>query len=38
VADVVDFVAGKLLDLLGVTHTLDTRWDPHHLRPPAGQR
>jgi flavin prenyltransferase len=24
--DLVDFVAGKLLDLLGVEHTLNTRW------------
>src|SRR5947209_18899822 len=28
VGDVVDFVAGKLLDLLGVKHAFDTRWDP----------
>ena len=28
VAEVVDFVAGKLLDLIGVQHTFDTRWDP----------
>jgi 4-hydroxy-3-polyprenylbenzoate decarboxylase len=26
VDDVVDFVAGKLLDLLGVRHTLVPRW------------
>lgn len=34
VAEVVDFVAGKLLDLLGIAHALDTRWDPKNLRPP----
>lgn len=28
VGDVVDFVAGKLLDLVGVSHVFDTRWDP----------
>ncbi len=28
VGDLVDFVAGKLLDLVGVPHALDTRWDP----------
>ncbi len=28
VLDVVDFVAGKLLDLVGVSHMFDTRWDP----------
>ena len=28
VEDVVDFVAGKLLDLIGVPHALDTRWEP----------
>ena len=35
VGEVVDFVAGKLLDLLRVPHTFDTRWDPKNLRPPA---
>ncbi len=34
VGEVVDFVAGKLLDLVGVRHTLDTRWDPKNVRPP----
>lgn len=38
VGEVVDFVAGKLLDLVGVPHKFDTRWDPQarlpaHLRP-----
>lgn len=28
IGDVVDFVAGKLLDLIGVAHTWETRWDP----------
>jgi len=28
VGDIADFVAGKLLDLVGVSHGLDTRWDP----------
>jgi 4-hydroxy-3-polyprenylbenzoate decarboxylase len=36
VGEVVDFVAGKLLDLIGVRHTFDTRWDPKNIRPPAG--
>ena len=35
VGEVVDFVAGKLLDLIGVPHQLDTRYDPKKLRPPA---
>jgi len=35
VAEVIDFVAGKLLDLVGVPHQLDTRWDPRNLRPPV---
>lgn len=35
VAEVVDFVSGKLLDLIGVKHTFDTRWDPKNIRPPA---
>ena len=28
VGELVDFVAGKLLDLLGVPHAMETRWDP----------
>src|SRR5436309_12980625 len=28
VGDVIDFVAGKLLDLVGVTHSMNTRWNP----------
>jgi 4-hydroxy-3-polyprenylbenzoate decarboxylase len=28
IAEIVDFVAGKLLDLIGVTHNFETRWDP----------
>ena len=39
VAEVVDFVAGKLLDLIGVPHVFDTRWDPKrgpHTRAPVG--
>src|SRR5215208_4049510 len=28
IAEIVDFVAGKLLDLIGVSHNLETRWDP----------
>ena len=35
VGEVVDFVAGKLLDLIGVPHALDTRWDPKNVRPPT---
>lgn len=35
VGEVVDFVAGKLLDLIGVRHNFDTRWDPQNIRPPA---
>jgi 4-hydroxy-3-polyprenylbenzoate decarboxylase len=34
VAEIVDFVAGKLLDLFGVGHSLDTRWDPKNPRQP----
>ena len=37
VSDVVDFVAGKLLDLVGVSHSMDTRWDPKNIRPPLKQ-
>jgi 4-hydroxy-3-polyprenylbenzoate decarboxylase len=28
VGEIADFVAGKLLDLVGVPHALETRWDP----------
>jgi 4-hydroxy-3-polyprenylbenzoate decarboxylase len=35
--EVVDFVAGKLLDLLGVRHALETRWDPKRVNPPRAQ-
>src|SRR5215218_7983252 len=38
VNEVIDFVAGKLLDLCGVKHTFDTRWDPKNVRPPAAAR
>ena len=34
VLEIADFVAGKLLDLLGVLHKLDTRWDPDVPRMP----
>src|SRR3954471_16529308 len=36
VGEVVDFVAGKLLDLMGVRHAFDTRWDPKNVRPPQS--
>jgi 3-polyprenyl-4-hydroxybenzoate decarboxylase len=32
VDEVVDFVAGKLLDLMGVAHAMDTRWEPGKAR------
>jgi 4-hydroxy-3-polyprenylbenzoate decarboxylase len=28
IGELADFVAGKLLDLLGIRHELETRWDP----------
>jgi len=34
VADIVHVVAGKLLDLVGVPHALETRWDPGKIRNP----
>jgi 4-hydroxy-3-polyprenylbenzoate decarboxylase len=37
VGEIVDFVAGKLLDLLGVKHSFDTRWDPKNVRPAQGK-
>jgi flavin prenyltransferase len=36
IAEIVDFVAGKLLDLVGVAHTFDTRWDPKRNRADRG--
>jgi 4-hydroxy-3-polyprenylbenzoate decarboxylase len=36
VGEIIDFVAGKLLDLVGVAHQLDTRWDPKNVRPPKS--
>ena len=33
--EIVDFVAGKLMDLLGIQHKLDTRWDPKNPKPPV---
>jgi 4-hydroxy-3-polyprenylbenzoate decarboxylase len=38
VLEIADFVAGKLLDLVGVQHALDTRWDPKNVRPPMTGR
>jgi polyprenyl P-hydroxybenzoate/phenylacrylic acid decarboxylase-like protein len=32
IGDIADFVAGKLLDLLGVSHAMETRWDPKNIR------
>jgi flavin prenyltransferase len=37
VGEVIDFVAGKLMDLLNVPHGLETRWDPKTIRPPASE-
>jgi len=37
VGEIADFVAGKLLDLMGVRHTLETRWDPAAARRPRVQ-
>jgi flavin prenyltransferase len=34
VGEIVDFVAGKLLDLFGVPHALETRWDPKAPKQP----
>ncbi len=36
IGEVADFVAGKLLDLVGVGHAMETRWDPKNLRPPLS--
>jgi flavin prenyltransferase len=37
VGEVVDFVAGKLLDLIGVPHAMETRWDPGKARIPKPE-
>jgi flavin prenyltransferase len=36
VGEIIDFVAGKVMDLLGVPHALDTRWNPKSIRPPGA--
>ena len=36
VGEIIDFVAGKLMDLLNIPHPWDTRWDPKTPRPPIG--
>jgi len=33
IGEIVDFVAGKLLDLIGVQHSFETRWDPKRAHP-----
>ena len=30
--DIIDFMAGKLMDLVGIEHDLATRWDPSDIR------
>jgi 4-hydroxy-3-polyprenylbenzoate decarboxylase len=37
VADLVDFVVGRILDLLGLPHTLNTRWDPQPAAAAPGE-
>src|SRR5437868_13919459 len=37
IGEVADFVAGKLLDLIGVRHALDTRRGPQNLGPPCNR-
>jgi polyprenyl P-hydroxybenzoate/phenylacrylic acid decarboxylase-like protein len=38
IGEVVDFVAGKLLDLVGVQHTMETRWHPDKADGTADKR
>ena len=38
VTEVVDFVAAKLLDLVGVKHDIGGRWDPDNPNPPVRYR
>lgn len=35
ISDLVDFMAGRLLDLIGVPHSLDTRWAPDAPKGPS---
>ena len=37
VEDLVDFMVGKLLDLVGMPHELKTRWDEHLARQAQGR-
>ncbi len=37
ICDIVDFVTGKVLDLLKVRHGLKTRWEDHDVAPFAGE-
>jgi 4-hydroxy-3-polyprenylbenzoate decarboxylase len=32
--DIIDFMAGRLLDLVGIDHDLDIRWEDHLTGPP----
>jgi 4-hydroxy-3-polyprenylbenzoate decarboxylase len=34
IGEIADFVAGKLLDLIGVPHGMETRWDPKSPQTP----
>lgn len=36
IGDLIDFVVGRVLDLLGLPHDLNTRWTPGAGPPPAG--
>lgn len=36
IEDLVDFVVGRVLDLLKLPHTLRTRWDPRLVTEPGG--
>lgn len=33
VSDLIDFIVGRILDLFGIPHDLNTRWDPDRSRP-----
>ena len=38
VGEIIDFVAAKLLDLVGVKHAIGGRWDPENPNPPLRYR